>query len=238
MQVTAWSSTPLLWGRAFLSLETADGEVSPLWRHTESPSDTGHGGGVRKGGAAEEDMCWPQAGRTVERAASPAAVLLVNRGYCVARIPAGLPVPSGLGLTNLMTEDAGKCLAEGIWQYLPVLCWGGGGCLQIMWPCLFSAAWGLYYLFLEQGWSLGPWGGGCGQAGEGKSNRWLLTQYQKQAKHPGRAGHCDASSYHLGGEARVPSWACPVPLEKGDNVKDVDASKDEMPCRGAMFFFF
>lgn len=51
---------------------------------------------------------------TVERAASPAEILLVNRGYCVARIPAGLRIPSGLGLTNLMTEDAGKCLAEGI----------------------------------------------------------------------------------------------------------------------------
>ena len=62
--------------------------------------------------------------RTVERAASPAEILLVNRGYCVARIPAGLTIPSGLGLTNLMTEDAGKCLAEGIWQYLPVFCWG------------------------------------------------------------------------------------------------------------------
>lgn len=92
-------------------------------------------------------------------------------------------------------------------------------------------------LGLERGWSLGPWGGGCGQAGEGKSSRWLLTQYQKQAKHLGKAGHCQASSYHLGGEARVPSWACPIPLEKGDNVKDVDASKDEMPCRGATFFF-
>lgn len=34
------------------------------------------------------------------------------------------PSPAGWALLTLVTEDAGKCLAGGIGQYLPVFCWG------------------------------------------------------------------------------------------------------------------
>lgn len=122
-KVTVWSSILFLWGRASLSLEIADREVSPPWWHTGAQSDTGNKRGVWEGGAVEVDTCWQRVGQDSRQAAFPAEILFVNRGYCVARIPAGLTIPSGLGFTNLMTKDAGKCLAEGIWQYLPVFCW-------------------------------------------------------------------------------------------------------------------
>lgn len=33
------------------------------------------------------------------------------------------PSPAGWASLTLVTEDAGECLAEGVWQYLPVFCW-------------------------------------------------------------------------------------------------------------------
>ena len=115
----------------------------------------------------EGGTCRQQVGQDSRQAAFPAELLIVNRGYCVARIPAGLTIPSGLGFTNLMTKDG---MLESVWRkaFDNICLFSAGNCLQVTWPCLFSAAWLLYYLFLEWVWSLGRWGGALGKVGEGR----------------------------------------------------------------------
>lgn len=145
-----------------------------------------------------------------------------------------LPSPAGWALLTLATQDAGKCVAEGTGQHLPVFCWElpPGHVAWSSSACLAAA-----YLFLQRGGSLGRWeeapGSKVGGSGEANSSQPNSKSKLSVPGQRGTMGQVAATlAVRLTSSPQQPP-GCARPLERGGTAKATDASEKGRPCRGA-----
>lgn len=162
----------------------AEGETGPTLKVRRAQG--GHRSGYGWQQATEEPCIGSRSATMAQQAAFHFKIFSVNRGDCVAGIPAAPSIPSEVGFTHPHDRGYWKGLAGALWQCLPVFCWKLPpdhvapvllGCLVVM---LFVLRGGL----VSPGW----WGGGSGR--EGPEEKHIIPNPVLVASQivPGRLG--------------------------------------------------